>query len=470
MRPIRPVILSGGAGTRLWPTSRAQMPKQLLPLISQKSMLQETAERVRPDGKHLLNPYVICNEEHRFLIAGQLQDVGITPEKIVLEPVGRNTAPAAAVAACLVEDRGEVLLLLPADHHIEKAEAFRKVLPQAAAFAESGHLVTFGIVPNRAETAYGYIAGGDALGEGAFVISEFVEKPDAKRAEQFLKDGRYFWNSGMFAFTPETLLEELAAHAPDVVGACRKALAGALEESDFMRLDRDAFAASPSTPIDIAVMEKSAKGAVIPIDIGWSDVGSWAALWEFGNKDDDGNVISGDVITEDTENSYVRGHKKLITAIGIKDMVVVETDDAILIAHRDRTQDVKDVVRKLKEQSRHQTDHHRKVHRPWGWYDSVESGPNFQVKVLHILPRQSISLQYHNHRTEHWTVVEGRAEVTRGEEVIHLEPNQSVSIPCGVIHRLHNPTGEGLMVVEVQFGDYLGEDDIIRLEDIYKRA
>jgi mannose-1-phosphate guanylyltransferase/mannose-6-phosphate isomerase len=446
------------------------MPKQLLPLVSQKSMLQETAERVRADGERILPPYVICNEDHRFLIAGQLQEVGITADRIILEPVGRNTAPAAAVVALLAEGRNEVLLLLPADHHIERPDEFSGVLPLAVSLAEGGRLVTFGVVPDRAETGYGYIAAGERLTDGGFAISEFVEKPDAVRAQAFLEGGTHFWNSGMFAFTPETLIGEIERFAPDILRASRAALDASLEELDFTRLDQDAFARNPSLPFDIAVMEQSDKGAMIPIDIGWSDVGSWAALWEIGNKDDAGNVISGDVVTEDTENSYVRGHKKLITAIGVKDLVVVETDDSILIAHRDRAQDVKDVVRKLKDASRHHADHHRKVHRPWGWYDNVETGEAFQVKVLHILPRQSISLQYHHHRTEHWTVVEGLAEVTVGDEVLEIKPNQSVMVPRGATHRLHNPTDEGLTVVEVQFGEYLGEDDIIRLEDIYKRA
>lgn len=432
-------------------------------------MVQETALRVSPEETDFLPPYILCNEEHRFLIAGQLQGVGIKPEALLLEPVGRNTAPAAAIAALIAEDGDELLLVLPADHHIEDVEAFRNAVMVASSFASEGRIVTFGVVPDLPETGYGYIRAGDSLDKGAYEISEFIEKPDAMRAEGFLREGNYLWNSGMFLFKPSVFLEELKRFAPGILEACRGALTAATRETDFIRLDRTALEASPSEPIDTAVMERSAIGAVVPVDIGWNDVGSWAALWEIGEKDEAGNVTSGDVVTEDSINCYVRGDRKLISAVGVKDLVVVETDDAILIADRQRAQDVKEIVGRLKDSARSEAEHHRKVHRPWGWYDRIETGSNFQVKVLHVAPRQKLSLQYHNHRTEHWIVVEGEAKITIGDTQMVLGPNGSTFVPNGEKHRLENPGDGPLKIIEIQYGDYLGEDDIVRLEDVYER-
>ena len=404
------------------------------------------------------------------MIAGQLQSIGITPQSILLEPVGRNTAPAVTVAALLARAQDEVLLILPADHHIEDAEGFHEAVMAAADIAEIDYMVTFGVIPSHAETGYGYIRAGKPINERASHIQQFVEKPDITRATNYVRDGNYLWNSGMFMFKPSVYLAEVKQYAPKILAACKDALQGATSETDFVRLGRDAMVSCPSEPIDTAVMERSQRGAVMPVDIGWSDVGSWAALWEIGEKDGAGNVTSGDVVTEDSTNCYVRGDRKLISAIGVKDLVVVETDDAILIAGRDRAQDVKGIVGRLKDSARSEADHHRKVHRPWGWYDRIEQGKNFQVKVLQVYPRQKLSLQYHKHRTEHWIVVEGTAKITIGDETLTLGPNDSTSVPRGERHRLENTTDQPLKLVEIQFGDYLGEDDIIRLEDIYERA
>jgi len=433
-------------------------------------MLQETALRAAPPDDEFLPPYIVCNEEHRFLIAGQLQSIGITPKSILLEPVGRNTAPAVTVAALLASAQDEVLLILPADHHIEDVEGFHEAVKVAAKIAEGDYMVTFGIVPSHAETGYGYIRAGEPIDERANHIDQFVEKPDIARAKSYVRDGNYLWNSGMFMFKPAVYLAEVKQYAPKILSACNEALRGATSETDFVRLGREAMVSCPSEPIDTAVMERSQQGAVMPVDIGWSDVGSWAALWEIGEKDGAGNVTSGDVVTEDSTNCYVRGDRKLISAIGVKDLVVIETDDAILIAGRDRAQDVKGIVGRLKANARSEADHHRKVHRPWGWYDRIERGESFQVKVLQVYPRQKLSLQYHKHRTEHWIVVEGTAKITIGDETLTLGPNDSTSVPCGERHRLENATDQPLKLVEIQFGDYLGEDDIVRLEDIYERA
>jgi len=433
-------------------------------------MLQETALRAAPENENFLPPYIICNEEHRFLIAGQLQGIGIAPQAILLEPIGRNTAPAATVAALLARGQDEILLVMPADHHVEDIEAFHSAIVGGATLASEGHLVTFGIAPSHPETGYGYIKAGDAMGESGFQIAEFIEKPDITRAKAYLHEGNYLWNSGIFMFNPSSFLAEVEMYAPEILNGCREALAGATTETDFVRLERGALERCPSEPIDTAIMERSKNGAVLPVEMGWSDVGSWAALWEIGEKDAAGNVTSGDVVTEGSTNCYVRGDRKLISAIGVKDLVVVETDDAILIADRDRAQDVKDIVGRLNDSARSEAVHHRKVHRPWGWYDRIEEGEHFQVKVLLVQPRQKLSLQYHNHRTEHWIVVEGEAHVTVGDEVQTLGPNQSTTVPNGVQHRLENPTDAPLKLVEIQYGNYLSEDDIVRLEDIYERG
>jgi len=469
-----PVVLSGGSGTRLWPLSRELYPKQLLPLVGDRTMLQETLVRVQGiDG--LAGPVLVCNESHRFMVAEQMQSIGVQPLAIVLEPVGRNTAPAAAVAALLTLQRAEmspdhdpVLLVLPADHVIADADAFRDTVRRGLPAAEAGKLVTFGVVPDRAETGYGYIQRGAGTGP-PFPISSFVEKPDAATAERYVSSGDFYWNSGMFMFRASVYVAELRRTQPTMLDACEQAFAGAQHDLDFTRLAKDAFERCPSDSIDYAVMEKTASGVVLPLDAGWSDVGSWSALRDALPVDGHGNVMAGDVIAEDTSGCYLHSTSRLVGTVGLKDHVVVETKDAVLVAPRERVQDVKQLVATLKAQGRYETTLHREVFRPWGSYDSIDHGERFQVKRLVVKPGASMSLQLHHHRAEHWIVVSGTARITRGDEQFLLGENESTYIPVGTKHRIENPGMIPLHIIEVQSGTYLGEDDIVRFEDRYGR-
>jgi mannose-1-phosphate guanylyltransferase/mannose-6-phosphate isomerase len=466
MQDILPVILSGGSGTRLWPLSRESYPKQFLPLTGEDSLLQATWKRVAT--LTTCRPIVVGNVDHRFMIAEQLREAGVTPASILLEPVGRNTAPAIAVAALEATIKGEdaLLLVLPSDHLIQQVEAFHSAVHAAAAAAEAGQLVTFGVVPTSPETGYGYIKAAD--GTGARAVERFVEKPDLATAQAYVASGEYFWNSGMFLIRASRYIEELQRLAPEMLHACREALEKARRDEDFVRLDAEAFAGCPADSIDYAVMERTPLAAVVPLDAGWSDVGSWGALWEVSPKDANGNAHRGDVIAIDCRNTYAHG-QRLITLIGLEDVVVVETDDALLVGRRDQLQKVKDLVGTLKSDGRSHAVWHRKVYRPWGAYDSIDSGERFQVKRITVKPGGSLSLQMHHHRAEHWIVVSGTARVTRGEDILLLTENQSTYIPLGVVHRLENPGKLPLEMIEVQSGSYLGEDDIVRFEDVYGR-
>ena len=464
-----PVILSGGAGTRLWPLSRELHPKQLLSLVGPHTMLQDTVRRLA--GLAVAAPMVVCNEAHRFLVAEQLREISCAPRAIVLEPKGRNTAPAIALAAhaSLASDEGDVLLLvLPADHVIRNVSAFHRAVEAAAVAARDGALVTFGVVANAPETGYGYIRRGLAQGEG-YRIAEFVEKPDANKARAYVASKEYYWNSGMFLFRARRYLEELEKYAPDIAAVCRNSFAGATRDLDFTRLDAAVFGACRSESIDYAVMEKTADAVVIPLDAGWSDVGSWASLHAACDQDQNGNALRGDVLVEDTHDSYVYAESRLVATVGLRGHVVVETKDAVMVAPMDRVQEVKQLVARLKAKNRYEHSLHRQVFRPWGSYDSVDAGPRFQVKRLVIRPGSAMSLQMHHHRAEHWVVVSGTASITRGEETFLLEENQSTYIPVGVRHRIENPGRIPLHIIEVQTGGYFAEDDIVRYEDRYGR-
>jgi mannose-1-phosphate guanylyltransferase / mannose-6-phosphate isomerase len=467
-----PLILSGGSGTRLWPVSRKNLPKQFLALAGKGTLFQQTVARTRPLPQ-VTAPIVVAGEDHRFLAADQLLEVGIQNATIVLEPLARNTAPAIALGAlqALERDVDALLLVLPADHLIGDTVAFVDAVKQAMPLAEKGWLVTFGVRPDRPETGFGYIRRGEAIDEHGYRVEQFVEKPDLVTAESYLADGGYDWNSGMFLFKASRYLEELHAHAPAMLAAVREAYAKATVDLDFVRIDHDAFALAADKSIDYAVMEKTSRAAVIPVSCAWSDIGSWAALWLTGDKDAQGNVREGDTMAVDTRNSLLRSHDRhLLATVGVDDLIVVTTPDATLVAHRDAAQDVKKVVEQLKAAGRSEHSLHRVVHRPWGSYDSLESGERFQVKRIVVKPGASLSLQKHHHRAEHWIVVSGTAEVTCDDKVFLLGENQSTYIPLGSKHRLRNPGKVALELIEVQSGSYLGEDDIVRFDDVYGRA
>lgn len=479
MSKIIPVVLSGGSGTRLWPLSREKYPKQLLPLVGDLSMLQATVARM--DGiPDLAEPLLVCNEEHRFVVAEQLRLLG-KQGKVILEPCGRNTAPALTLAALWAQQQGDnpVLVVMPADHVILEGDIFREAVAKAAKLAETGIAVTFGITPDCPETGYGYIQQGTALGGkcGAFKLAGFVEKPNREAAEKYLDSGDYLWNSGIFVMHALTWLNALEVCRPDILQACRAALQGGGQDGDFIRVDRKLFEQCPSDSIDYAVMEHLSvanaglpESAVIPLAAGWSDVGAWDALWKVLPKCDQGNAFRGDVMLEGCRDTLVVSESRLVACIGLTNLVVVETDDAVLVAHHDSTQDVKKIVDRLKAEKRSVAQWHRKVYRPWGWYDGVDSGQRFQVKRIGVKPGASLSLQMHHHRAEHWIVVSGTAKVTKGEEVFLVTENQSTYIPLGVTHRLENPGVVPLEMIEVQSGSYLGEDDIVRFEDTYGRS
>jgi mannose-1-phosphate guanylyltransferase / mannose-6-phosphate isomerase len=471
---LHPVILSGGSGTRLWPMSRAQYPKQLLPLLTERTLLQEAGLRVA-DHHQFASPLIISNDEHRFIVAEQLRLAGVTPAAIILEPLGRNTAPACCIAALtLVASAPDALMLvMPSDHAITDAAAFKAAVARAANAAKTGKLVTFGIKASRPETGYGYIKRGQALAgiDGAFQVAAFVEKPDRGRAETYVADQAYSWNSGIFLFPVKLLLAELERLQPAMIAACRDALGNAKRDLDFLRLDREAFAQAPSNSIDYAVMEHTSHAAVVLADeMGWSDVGTWDALWMVGRQDEAGNVTAGDVVAEDTKNSYLRAESGLLAVLGVEDLVVVATSDAVMVSRRDRAQDIKQLVARLERGKRSELVSHPLVHRPWGTYRSIHNGERVQVKHIMVKPGGILSLQMHHHRAEHWVVVTGTAKVTKGNEEMTLHENESTFIPMGTQHRLANPGKIPLHLIEVQSGSYLGEDDIVRYEDTYGRA
>ncbi|MBT8128205.1 MAG: mannose-1-phosphate guanylyltransferase/mannose-6-phosphate isomerase [Gammaproteobacteria bacterium] len=468
---IIPVILSGGSGTRLWPLSRRMHPKQLLPLVNETSMLQDTISRLTgsPDIDHVM---VLCNDDYRFMVAEQVKETDIATNEIILEPMGRNTAPAIALAAFNAVREGDdpVLLVLPADHVIADVETFQSALQLGKQQSEAGRLVTFGIVADTPETGFGYIK---ALSTGnqetVYEVDQFVEKPDAETAANYIADGHYYWNSGMFMFKASTYLEALKLHSADIYQASQAAFNAAIRDSDFVRVGKSEFENCPSDSIDYAVMEKVDNAVVIPVDIGWSDVGSWSALHDVGDVDDLGNTLIGDVKSGLTTNSYVRANNRLVVTLGVDNMIVVDTDDALLVANRDNVHDIKTIVEQLSKENRAEVNLHKCVYRPWGHYQGIDAGPHYQVKRITVSPAAAISLQLHHHRSEHWIVVSGTAKVTRGDEEFIISENESTYIPLGEKHRLENIGKIPLRLIEVQTGSYLGEDDIVRFEDIYGR-
>ena len=464
---LKPVVLAGGVGSRLWPLSREAYPKQFQKLTGGDSLLAETLQRVGGFAA----PLLVCNEEHRFIVAEQVRASAVAGAEILLEPVGRNTAPALAVAAlhAMQSDPQALLLVLPADHLVADGAAFVRGVEAARALAEQEYLVTFGVPPDRPETGYGYIRRGESLSPVGHRIASFVEKPDLATARSYLAGGDYLWNSGMFLLSAQTYREQLQRLAPALLAACERALAGGAKDLDFIRLDGQAFADCPAESIDYAVMEKTDCGAVLELDCGWSDVGAWSTLWEVGERDPDGNVVQGDVLASDCSGSLLRSESRLLAATGVKDLVVVETADAVLVANRQRVQEVKNLVDTLKRQRRRETEVHARVWRPWGYYESLIVGERFQVKRIVVNPGQMLSLQKHRYRAEHWVVVKGTAEVTCEQQVFRLNEDQSTYIPLGHKHRLANPCRQPLELIEVQSGSYLGEDDIVRYQDAYGR-
>ncbi|CAM4263012.1 mannose-1-phosphate guanylyltransferase [Comamonas aquatilis] len=468
-----PVIMAGGTGTRLWPQSREQRPKQFLALApdGQGTMLQATMQRL--NGLGLAEPLLICNEAHRFLAAEQLRAIGHEGARILLEPAGRNTAPAIALAALQATRGGSdaVLLVLAADHVIPNATEFQRCIKLALPIAQAGKLVTCGVVPTHAETGYGYIEKGAPIGDsGGFAVNRFVEKPDVTTAQMYLSSGHFLWNSGMFVFKASRYLQELGRFAPEILRACQAAMDGAQEDLTFVRVGKAEFEACPSDSVDYAVMEKTADAVVVPLDAGWSDVGSWSALWDVSPKDAAGNVLRGDVLMHDSTGTYVHAGSRLVATVGVQDLVVVETKDAVMVAHRSQAQEVKKIVDRLKVSGRDEHHNHREVYRPWGVYDSIDNGTRYQVKRITVKPGAKLSVQKHHHRAEHWIVVSGTAQITNGDKTYLLTENQSTYIPVGQVHALENPGKIPLELIEVQSGSYLGEDDIVRFEDRYGRS
>jgi len=462
---IKAVIMAGGSGTRLWPLSRAAHPKQFLALHGKGTMLQNTVKRL--SGLDVQSSIVICNEEHRFFVAEQLREIDKL-DTIILEPEGKNTAPAIALAALLAREDDPVMLVLAADHVVQDEAMFTKAVSDALPLAESGKLVTFGIVPQTANTGYGYIKRGKPENAG-FIVDQFVEKPSIEVAKDYLASGEYYWNSGMFLFKASRYLEELKKLRPDIYQACKSAMIETDSDLDFLRINKEKFEACPSESIDYAVMEKTDDAVVVPMDAGWSDIGSWSSLWEISEKDSNGNASYGDVILHESNNSYVRTDGKLVAVIGVDDLVIVGTKDVLLVAQKDSVQNVKTVVEKLKRDSRSEWEHHREVYRPWGKYDSIDQGGRYQAKRITVKPGAKLSVQLHHHRAEHWVVVSGTAKVTNGKRTFILAENESTYIPIGEVHALENPGKVPLEIIEIQTGSYLGEDDIVRLDDIYGR-